>query len=261
MHEQTERLLLERHAEGAVLLLRLNIPEKLNALATPFLREIADVLVDAEGDEAIRVVVITGSEKVFAAGADINELYNSDGTEPIDSPRFNAWRDIRRFAKPLIAAIEGWCLGAGTELLMCADIAIAGDKARIGLPETNLGIIPGAGGTAILPRLVGRALALQMVLTGEPISPVDAKSAGLLAQVVTAGQALPTALDLASRLSQRAPLALVAAKASIRDAQELPLEQHMRAERQRFIDLLATADKKEGIDAFREKREAVWRNR
>ena len=244
-----------------VLLLRLNRPERRNALATPLLREIADALRQAEGDETVRVAILAGSEKVFAAGADLNELAQSGSDDPVATPRFEAWGTIRAFSKPLVAAVEGWCLGAGAELMMCADIVIAGESAKIGQPETNLGIIPGAGGTATLPRLIGRALAMKMVLTGEPISAEEAMRAGLVSQLANNGEALAEAIALAQRLSGRAPLALREAKASIRDAELLDETSHIVAERERFIALLGSADKAEGIAAFREKRAPIWEGR
>lgn len=251
-------VLMERPEPG-VLLLRLNRPERRNALATPVLQEIARALADAEADNSVRALVITGNDTIFAAGADINELAQSGSSDPVETPRFLAWHAIRAFPKPLIAAVEGWCLGAGTELMLCADIVIAGEAAKIGLPETNLGIMPGAGGTVLLPRIVGRALAMKMVLTGEPIDAEQALQAGLIAQVTASGQALSAALILAQKLAGRAPLALQAAKASIREAEQLEESVHLVAERKRFIALLGSADKAEGIAAFREKRAPVWR--
>jgi enoyl-CoA hydratase len=253
-------LLVERPAPG-ILLLRLSRPEKRNALATPLLQDIATALQLADCDAEVRVAIVTGSESVFAAGADIGELAVATASDPVENERFMAWAAIRGFAKPLIAAVEGWCLGAGAELMMCADIVIAGEDARIGLPETNLGIMPGAGGTAILPRLVGQPLTMRMVLTGEPIGADQAREAGLIADVAPAGTALQAALDLASTLAARAPLALAAAKASIRNAGQLTVSEHLRAERELFVGLLGTEDKIEGLRAFREKRPPVWRGR
>lgn len=258
MPDDAPDLITEKPREG-VLLLRLNRPERRNALATPLLSEIADALMTAQNDDSVRSVVITGNDKVFAAGADIDELTASGSDDPVETPRFLAWKAIRSFPKPLIAALEGWCLGAGTELMLCADIVVAGEDAKIGLPETNLGMIPGAGGTVILPRIVGRTLAMKMVLTGEPISARCALDAGLIAEVVDTGAALDAALLLAGKLASRAPLALRAAKASIRDAEALDEAEHLVAERKRFIALLGSADKAEGIAAFRGKRAPIWR--
>ena len=253
-----EFVLRERPDEG-VLLLRLNRPERRNALATPLLTALADALVETDRDDSIKAVVITGGDSLFAAGADIGELAASGSDDPIESPRYQAWQVIRAFPKPLLAAVEGWCLGAGAELMMCCDIVIAGEGARFGQPETNLGIMPGAGGTATLTRLVGRALAMRMVLTGEPIDAGAALAAGLIAEVVPAGSATSQASALATKIARRAPLALREAKASIRDASSLAEADHIRAERKRFIALLGSADKAEGIAAFHEKRAADWK--
>lgn len=250
-------LLIEHPGDGIVLL-RLNWPERRNALATALLLALADALAKAEADPAIRVAIVTGGDQVFAAGADIDELARSGGDDPVESPRFLGWQGIRSFAKPLIAAVEGWCLGAGAELAMCCDIVVAGAGARFGQPETNLGIMPGAGGTATLTRLVGRALAMRMVLTGAPIDADQARAAGLIAEVVASGAALGSALDMAGLIAARAPLAMRAAKASVRDAFELGERDHLMAERRRFVALLGTGDKAEGIAAFRGKRPAAW---
>jgi len=252
-----DALLIERLTDG-VLVLRLNRPEKFNALATPFLKRIADVLTEADADVGVRVAILTGSEKCFAAGADIGELQRSDDTDPIEGPRFAAWRGIRAFTKPLLCAVEGFCFGAGSELMMCGDIVIAGDGARIGQPETNLGIIPGAGGTAILPRLVGRSLAMKMVLTGETIDAEQALRAGLVADVVPKGNAFHASLELATKLAGRAQGALQAAKARMLDSENLDLNTHLLAERRRFVALLGSADKAEGVAAFLQKRKPVW---
>ncbi|WP_016745189.1 enoyl-CoA hydratase-related protein [Rhizorhabdus wittichii] len=253
-------LIVERRA-GGVVLIRLNHPERRNALATPLLRAVADEINAAEGDKDVRVVVITGSDTLFAAGADIDELLASGAGDPIETPRYIAWAAIRSFSKPLVAAVEGWCLGAGAELMMCADIVVAAKGAKIGQPETNLGIIPGAGGTATLPRRIGQARAMHMVLTGEPIGAEEAHAIGLVACLAEQGQALDAALALAAKLAMRAPLALRAAKASIRDAEHLDEAAHLRSERVRFLKLLGTADKAEGIAAFREKRRPDWQGR
>lgn len=251
-------LIVGRDGEG-VLVLRLNRPDRRNALATPLLQEIAAALAAGEADETVRAVVVTGSNTVFAAGADIDEVAAARADDPVESPRFLAWRAIRGFPKPLLAAVEGWCLGAGLELAMCCDIVVAGSNARFGQPETSLGIIPGAGGTVTLTRLVGRALATRMVLTGEPIDAAHALAAGLVAEVAPTGEALRQGTDLAARIAARAPLAMREAKASLRDAAELSERDHILAERRRFVALLGSADKAEGIAAFKEKRAAVWR--
>jgi len=244
---------------GGVLLLQLSRPERRNALATPVLLAVADALRDADSNETVRAVVLTGGSAIFAAGADIGELEVSRSDDPVESPRYLAWQEIRAFPKPLIAAVEGWCLGAGAELMMCCDIVVAAKGARIGQPETNLGIIPGAGGTALLPRLIGRPAAMDMVLTGEPISAQRAYDLGLVSRVTETGSAIAEALELATKIATRAPQALAQAKASVRAALDTPFSTHIREERQRFISLLGGCEIREGISAFREKRSPVWR--
>lgn len=250
-------LIAEPHGEG-VLLLRLNRAEKRNALATPLLRDLERSLAEATVDDSIRCVVVTGSDRVFAAGADLNELAAKDVAGALADLRPGIWSGIRGFPKPLLAAVEGWCLGAGNELLMCCDLAIAGSGARFGQPETNLGITPGAGGTATLPRLVGRSAAMKMVLLGEPIDASSALALGLVAEVVDQGDALSRALILASMIARRAPLAMRQAKAMVHAAFDLPHQAHLAAERQSFAALFGSADKAEGIAAFFGKREPVW---
>ena len=246
--------LLVEDAGSGVLLLRLNRPERFNALATPLLLEIAAALTKADTDPAIRAAVVTGSATLFAAGADINELADARPTDPIETPRFVAWAEIRAFSKPLVAAVEGLCLGAGAELMMRCDLVIAGAEARFGQPESNLGFIPGAGGTALLPRRVGVPLAMEMVMTGKPIDADRAFQAGLINRVVESGTALDAALELATTLAARAPETMRAAKLSVRRAMEMPLDAHLLAERELFVMLVAGDEAKEGIAAFREKR-------
>lgn len=250
--------LLATTRDDGVLLLRLNRPRQRNALATPLLENIAAALRDAEGDCAVRCVVVTGNERVFAAGADIDELARSNGSEPVSGPRWLAWSTIEKFTKPIVAAVEGWCLGAGSELMLRADIVVASRSARIGQPETNLGIIPGAGGTAILPRKVGLATAMDMVLTGEPISGERAYQLGLVSRSCEDGAALDEALELARRIAARAPNALRTAKASVRMTTDRTLQDHLHSERELFLQTLASAEKTEGTAAFREKRPAIW---
>jgi enoyl-CoA hydratase len=244
-----------------VLQLRLHRPERRNAISTPLLRAVAEALDAAADDEAVRCAVLTGSDTVFAAGADLDEMAEKTLTGALADPRPALWARVRAFPKPLIAAVEGWCLGAGCELLMCCDLAFAGEGARFGQPETNLGIMPGAGGTATLPRLVGRTLAMKMVLTGAPVTAADAWRAGLVTEVVPAGEALAAALELAAELAGRAPVALRQAKASVQAAFDLPHGAHLLFERQAFSGLMATADKAEGVAAFREKRKPDWQGR
>jgi enoyl-CoA hydratase len=257
--DSSDPLLLSR--SGFILLLQLNVPEKRNALATFLLEAIANHLANAAADAQCRVVILSGGADLFAAGADIDELAAMNSAEPLESPRYNAWQRIRAFPKPLLAAVEGWCLGAGLELALSADLIVAGEAARFGQPETNLGLIPGGGATCMLPRRVGRGLATHMIFSGKPISAQQARNAGLVSEVVVSGDALARARQIACEWADRPPLALIEAKASVRAAEELPLSQQFYDERRRFIRVRDTQDAKEGIAAFREKRIPEWRGR
>jgi enoyl-CoA hydratase len=206
-------------------------------------------------------VILTGSDRIFAAGADIGELKSKDIADSLADVRPALWSRIRSFAKPLIAAVEGWSLGAGNELVMCCDLVVAGESAKFGQPETNLGIIPGAGGTATLPRLVGRARAMKMVLLGDTMGAEEARVAGLVSDVVADGTALAAAIGMASKIAGRAPMAMRQGKASVRAVFETTETAHLALERQAFSLLSGTRDKTEGVTAFLEKREPVWSGR
>ena len=257
--DDSDAILITERRSTHVLLLRLNRPEKRNALATDLLGQLADALDRAAAEAVIRAVVITGSDKVFAAGADINELAARDTSGALSDPRPAIWARIRAFPKPLVAAVEGWSLGAGNELVMCCDLVVSGKGAKFGQPETNLGIIPGAGGTATLPRIVGRATAMKMVLLGEPLTAEAALAAGLVSEVTENGNAIAVALSLAERISSRAPIAMQQSKAMVRAAFETHQTAHLALERQAFSALFGTRDKEEGTTAFFEKRDPVWR--
>lgn len=257
MTVSNEILQVEAVADG-VLLLRLNRPEKRNALATDLLGTVADALDGAIGDDSVRAVVLCGADRFFAAGADINEIAAKDVGGALLDVRPSIWARIRAFPKPIIAAVEGWSLGAGNELVMCCDLVVAGRSAKFGQPETNLGIVPGAGGTATLPRLVGRARAMKMVLLGDPMTAEEAQASGLVNEVVDDGAALTGALELATRIAARAPLAMQQGKALVRASLETTQAAHLLLERQGFSALFGSADKAEGIASFFEKRAPVW---
>lgn len=258
MTDTSTLLLVARGADG-VLTLTLNNPEKRNALATPVLSLVADALDAVRDDAEVRCVVITGSVKVFAAGADINELALKEANGALADVRPTIWARIRAFPKPIVAAVEGWCLGAGNELLMCCDLAVAGAGAKFGQPESNLGIIPGAGGTATLPRIVGRMNAMHMVLLGQAIDAPTAQRLGLILEVVDDGAALGRASELAAAVAARAPVAVRQGKAMVNSAFDLPHTAHLAAERQAFSALFGTVDKREGLAAFKEKRAPEWK--
>lgn len=253
-------ILLERRGDF-VLHIRLNRPDVRNALRNNTLLEITRVLGDAEKDDTIRAVVISGNEKAFAAGADINEMAQLGAIETQLDARPQYWRAIAGFSKPLLAAVNGYALGAGCEMLMHADIVIAGRGAKIGQPEINLGTIPGAGGTQRLIRTVGKPLAMKMVLSGEFIGAEEALAAGLVAEITPDDATLPRTLDLANTIAAKSPLALRLAKESMLKSYELGLEAGLQFERKSFSLLAASDDRREGIEAFKAKRTAVFSGR
>ena len=258
--EEEHELLIEAPAPG-VRLLRLNRPMKRNALATPLLRLIADALAAGDEDPSVRAFVITGGDKIFAAGADINEMAPKQAPDSLADVRPLLWARIRKTRKPIVAAVEGWCLGAGNELLLCCDIAVASSSAKFGQPETNLGIIPGAGGGATLARIVGRSRAMKMVLTGAAITAEEALSYGLIAEISAPEKATHRAIELAGEIAARAPLAMQQAKAVVNAAFDMPHDAHLAFERQAFSLLFSTEDKKEGVSAFLEKRTPDWKGK
>jgi enoyl-CoA hydratase len=242
-------LLIEQHAGWASL--TLNRPEVKNALNTALLANLADTLARLAGEDDCRAVLITGADGNFAAGADIAEIELKTSAEAATDPRKQHWASIRAFPKPLIAAVDGFALGGGFELALMADLIVVSDSARLGLPETSLGLIPGAGGGQRLLSLVGRMRAARLVLTGEVIDAATAFDWGIASHRAE-GSALPAAIALTDRISQRAPLALAAAKRALIEGAETALA--FETERAGFEALLDSTDKAEGIAAFHEKR-------
>lgn len=244
-----ENLILTQHPFW--LHIALNRPAAKNALNTATLAALAEALTQAATDPTLRAVLLSGTEGNFAAGADITEIETKTSAQAATDPRKAHWAAIRAFPKPLIAAIDGFALGGGLELALMADFIVLGETAKIGLPETSLGLIPGAGGTQRLLALAGRARASRMILTGEIIDAATAHVWGIAAYLAT-GSALPDAITLATKISQRAPLALQAAKAALVAGDETA--RAFTLERAKFESLMDTADKAEGIRAFHDKR-------
>ena len=247
--------------DGPVLTIWLQRPQSRNALRRQMLAEIAEALETAYDGGEVRCAIIYGGDKVFAAGADLNEMSELDMIGMLDDPRPGYWKRIAAFPLPLIAAVNGFALGGGCELAMQADIVIAGSNAQFGQPEINLGIIPGAGGSQRLIRAVGKSLASQMVLSGEFIDAETACSAGLVSEVTQPELTLERARQLAHTIAAKSPLALRQAKQALQQAFEAPLGSGLEFERKAFVMLAGSEDRREGIDAFLEKRKPEFKGR
>jgi enoyl-CoA hydratase len=248
-------------ATPGVLLLTLDRPKVRNALRTVTLAQVAQALARADADDEIGAVVLTGGVQWFAAGADVREMAALGPLDLLLHERQRHWRAIAEFAKPLIGVVCGHALGGGCELALCCDLLVAGDNAQFGQPEVNLGIMPGAGGAARLARSVGKSLAMQLVLTGQPIDARTAHAAGLVVEVLEPQAAMARGLELAAHVATRPRLAVRLAQQAVLRAFELPLSDALAAERQAFALLAASDDRREGIAAFLEKRTPQFRGR
>jgi len=254
-----EHILLE--IEPPIATITLNRPKVLNALSPDLVREINEALRELDPDDRVRAVVITGGPKVFAAGADIADMADRSAAEQLQRDQVGRWVGITSFTKPLVAAVNGYALGGGCELALMCDLIVAGDTARFGQPEINLGIIPGAGGTQRWPRTAGKYVAMEAVLAGTPITAQRAHQLGLVNKVVPAEMAIKIAQRIARQLAEKPPLALRLAKESVLKAFETPLAEGLAAERRSFYFLFSTDDQKEGMHAFLEKRKGVFKGR
>ncbi len=254
-----ETILIEIH--NRVGLVRLNRPKALNALSHQLLVELMDALEVFDKDEQVGAIVITGNERAFAAGADISEMVQAGPIEMMVGDPIAVFDRIRLIHKPVIAAVSGYCLGGGNELAMSCDMIIASETARFGQPEINLGVIPGAGGTQRLPRLVGKHLAMEMILNNRTLTPAEALQYGLVNRVVPVERYLDEALTLAAEIAERAPLAVRLAKQAINQAYETSLTDGITDERRAFYFLFASQDQKEGMQAFLEKRKPGWKGK
>lgn len=242
-------------------IIRLNRPEALNALNAVLLKELMDALQVYDGDPQVGAMVITGSERAFAAGADIREMADASPVEMMSRDTIGQFDRIRTIKKPVIAAVNGWCLGGGNELAMSCDMIIAGENARFGQPEINIGVIPGAGGTQRLTRAVGKALAMEMILNNRTLTAQEALQFGLVNRVVPVEETLNEAVKLAAQIAGRAPWAVQLAKEAVNLAEEVSLSEGLIHERRSFYLLFSTEDQKEGMQAFLEKRAAEWRGK
>ncbi len=247
--------------ENHVLTIQINRPKARNALRTQLLKELSDVLAKAGTDEAVRCVVLTGGNKVFAAGADITEMKDKTPVEVLNDPRADYWMAIRSFAKPMIGAVNGFCLGGGNELAMHCDILIAGRNAQFGQPEINLGIIPGAGGTQRLTQMIGKSKAMKLVLSGQFMSAAEAEDCGLVAEICEPEVTIEKAKALAKIIATKPPVAARLAKEAVLKASDGLLAEGIAFERKAFSMLFATEDKQEGVAAFMEKRKPEFQGR
>jgi enoyl-CoA hydratase len=246
---------------GAVALVTLNRPQALNALNSEVLRELIAAFGAYDADPSQRCLVLTGSEKAFAAGADIKEMSSQGFAEMYSSNFFAGWEQVTATRKPWIAAVSGFALGGGCEVAMMADFIIAADSAKFGQPEIKLGVTPGMGGSQRLLHAVGKAKAMEMCLTGRMMDAAEAERAGLVARVVPAASLIEEALKTAEAIAGMAPLAAIATKEMVNAAFEMPLAQGIRFERRLFHGLFGTEDQKEGMAAFVEKRPGNWTGR
>jgi enoyl-CoA hydratase/carnithine racemase len=256
-----QTLIVETPSAG-VTLVRLNRPEALNALNSGLLGELSAALDAAESDDGVRCVVLTGSDRAFAAGADIKEMSDKSYAQMFVADFFGpAARRIEQFRKPIIAAVAGYALGGGCELAMLCDVIIAAETAKFGQPEINLGVMPGIGGTQRLPRAVGKAKAMDMVLTARMMDAAEAERAGLVSRVVPADKLLDESLGAAAKIAAQSPLAVAMNKELVNAAFETTLSTGVAMERRLFHSLFAFDDQKEGMAAFVEKRKPAFKGR
>jgi len=246
---------------GKVGLITLNRPKALNALNTTVLREVVQELKAMEADARIGAIVLTGSEKAFAAGADIKEMQPKTYIEAFTEDFFAGWEEVTRIRKPIVAAVAGYALGGGCELAMMCDFIIAADTARFGQPEITIGVMPGMGGSQRLTRFVGKSKAMDMCLTGRMMDAAEAERAGLVSRVVPAADLIEEALRAAEKIAGFSLPAVMMAKEAVNRAYETTLAEGLRFERRIFHSMFALEDQKEGMAAFTEKRTANFRNR
>jgi enoyl-CoA hydratase len=254
-----DTIIVETH--GKVGLIRLNRPQALNALNAQLIKELGEALKGFEADAAIGAIVLTGSDKAFAAGADIKEMSGKTYMEAYLEDFIGEWHALAAARKPVIAAVAGFALGGGCELAMMCDFIIAAETAKFGQPEIKLGVIPGAGGTQRLARFIGKAKAMDLILTGRMMDAAEAERCGLVARVVAADKLVDEALKAAAAIASYSLPSVVIAKESVNRAYETTLAEGVRFERRVFHSLFATEDQKEGMAAFVEKRPPSFKNR
>lgn len=247
--------------DGPVAVATLNRPDVLNALNVALMDELIARFEAWDNDPAVRVIVLTGSERAFAAGADIKEMAEASVVDMYERNNLARWERIKRVRKPIIAAVNGFCLGGGCELAMHCDIIIAGENAKFGQPEINIGVMPGAGGTQRLSKTVGKYRAMELILTGRQFTAAEAQAIGLVNRVVPTEKCLAEATALAREIAEKSPMAVRFAKEAVLRAFETGLSDGLDYERKVFYMLFATEDQKEGMKAFMEKRKAEYRGK
>ncbi|TKY88534.1 hypothetical protein EX895_002522 [Sporisorium graminicola] len=253
--KEYQNILVSSPAKG-VTLITLNRPKALNALNSALFHELNEATEIADNDPEVGAIVLTGSEKAFAAGADIKEMKDKQYADAYKTNFLGHWTKLTTVRKPIVAAVSGFALGGGCELAMMCDIILASPTANFGQPEINLGVIPGAGGTQRLTKAVGKSTAMEMVLTGRNFSADDAERRGLISRVVREGSVVDEAVKVASTIAKKGQIAVQAAKEGVNASFELSLQEGTRFERRLFQSLFATKDQKEGMGAFAEKRKA-----
>lgn len=246
---------------GRVGIVTLNRPKAMNAFNLQMLGELFDALDGFEKDQSISAIIVTGNEKAFAAGADIKEMAESSYVEMLTSGHVQIWDRIRSIHKPVIAAVSGWALGGGCEFVLSCDMVVASESAKFGQPEITIGVIPGAGGTQRLARLVGKHLAMEMTINNRTLTAQEALQFGLANRVVPVEGYLDAAVAFADEIASRAPIAVRMAKDSVNAAFETTLTEGLAVEKRNFYPLFATEDQKEGMRAFVEKRKAEWKGK
>ena len=255
-----ENILVEKKYRGHehIALVQLNRPKVLNALSTDLMRELVDAFITLDDDKDVRVIILTGSDRAFAAGADIGQMMEASPIDQINDNRFRTWKQLALITKPIIAAVNGFALGGGCELAMTCDMIIAGDKAQFGQPEIKIGTIPGASGTQRLTKAIGKSKAMLAILTGDNMSAYEAERNGLVAKVVPAETLLQETFEIAKVISNRAPVAVKLAKEAVNMAFETSLRDGCEYERRNFYLTFSSKDQKEGMRAFMEKREPKY---
>ncbi len=252
-----DEILTER--DGHVGVIRLNRPKQLNALNLALMEQLASALEAFDADDEVRVIVLAGNERAFAAGADIKDMADATVVDQYKRNQFARWERIKRVRKPIVAAVSGFALGGGCELMMHCDVIVASETARIGQPEINIGVMPGAGGTQRLTRAMGKATAMDVILTGRFLTAQEALAGGLVSRVVPVEHYFEEAMKIARVIAEKPPLAVQMAKESVLKAHEMPLSQGLEYERKLFYMLFATQDQKEGMQAFIEKRKPEFK--